>query len=171
MSSAQRLVAISGLPGSGKSVLAEALGRTLAVPVVGMDAYYRPAPPGGWVDFSDPANLDVDVVLEQIDRHRAAGTELVIAEGIFALTLDAVRSKADLKVWLEIPMDIGLARKMLRKLEAGADIAPSIRGYLERGRAGYLDHVLPGRDHADLCLEGTRTVDDLVTEMAGRVLR
>ncbi|TDC55629.1 hypothetical protein E1281_11625 [Actinomadura sp. KC345] len=170
-SSTGNLVAISGLPGSGKSDLADALRQALAAPVVAMDTHYRPTTPGGEVDFSDPASLDLDAVLKQIGRHWDDGARLVIAEGIFALTFEAVRSRACLMVWLEIPMDIGLARKLLRKLEAGADITPSIRGYLARGRDGYLRHVLPTHHRANLVLNGTRPVDDLVTEIAEKVPR
>lgn len=132
-----------------------------------MDSHYRQDA----VDFSDPATLDLDAVLQQIERHWADGAPVVIAEGIFALTLDAVRSRACLSVWLEVPLDIGLARKLLRKLDAGADIKPSIRGYLDRGRAGYLRHVLPGRDHADLRLDGTDPVEQLLTAVLDKIPR
>jgi uridine kinase len=167
MSSTRQLLAISGLPGSGKSMLACALGHKLASPVVAMDTHYRPAA----VDFSDPASLDLDDVLSEIEGHWADGAATVIVEGIFALTLNALRSKACLTVWLEVPLDIGLARKLLRKLDSGADIAPSIRGYLARGRDGYLRHVLPSRDHADLRLDATQLVEDLVAPVMDKVPR
>lgn len=164
-----RLVTISGLPGSGKSDLASALGDMLDAPVVVMDTCYLPAPLGGGVDFSDPANLDVDAVVRQIHHHWETGSKSVIVEGIFALAFEELRTLASVSVWLDIPLDIGLARKLLRKLDAGADVAPSIRGYLERGRAGYLRHVLPGRESATVCVDATQPVDDLVKEVADAI--
>jgi uridine kinase len=156
-SGSHRLLAISGMPGSGKSMLACALGHTLAAPVVAIDTHYRP----GATDFHDPASLDLHGVLSHIEGHWAGGAAVVIVESIFALTLDALRARACLTIWLDVPLDIALARKLLRKLDSGADIAPSIHGYLAQGRDGYLKNVLPGRDHADLCLDATQPVDDL----------
>ncbi|SDH09441.1 uridine kinase [Sinosporangium album] len=154
------IVAIAGIPGSGKSTVATRVGADLEAPVIAMDTHYHPpAMPGAGVDFSDPDTMDVAAVLGEIDRHTAGGAPLVVVEGIFALTLPEVRSRAGLAVWMDVPWDIGLARKLLRKLAEGADVEASIRGYLERGRSGYERHVEVAAATADLCLDGQQPAE------------
>ncbi|MDP9850447.1 uridine kinase family protein [Streptosporangium lutulentum] len=166
------MLAISGIPGAGKTEIARRLSEDLNAPVVQMDHYYRPAAsPGAGVDFSDPRTLDVTAVCAAIDQHRAAGAQIVIVEGIFALTLDEIRSQAFSTVWVDVPFDVGLARKLMRKLAEGADIGPSIRGYLERGRAGYLRHVLPAAESADLRIDGTQPLDALIGPLIAQLRR
>ncbi|MBG0818645.1 uridine kinase [Planomonospora sp. ID82291] len=166
------LLVVAGLPGSGKTTIAWRLADRLDVPVVEMDHHYLPAPTGGTsVDFSDPRSLDVDAILQTIERHRLTGAKTIIIEGIFALSLEVIHRRASLTVWVEAPPDVALARKLLRKLQEGTDVQPSIHGYLEHARTNYLRHVLPAAQTADVHLDGTQPLETLVGSLLEKLPR
>ncbi len=138
------VLAIAGAAGSGKSTLADALDAALGVPVVRLDDCYHTDPAvapsvarydgdGRVVYFSDPDAIDLGRVHAAVAAHGGAG--LVVVEGIFALTVDAVRAAARWTVYLDTPPDVSIARKTLRKIGEGRDAGLVLRGFLEHGRA------------------------------------
>lgn len=170
------VLAIAGAAGSGKSTLADALG----APVVRLDDCYHTDPslapsvarydgPGRVVDFSDPAAIDLARVRHRIDACR--GADLVVVEGTFALTIDAVRAAARWTVFLDTPPDVSIARKTLRRIGEGRDPGLVLRGYLERGRAAYVRHIAPARDQAGLILDGTRPTAALCDAVCRHITR
>jgi uridine kinase len=85
--------------------------------------------------------------------------------GIFALTLACVTDRARWRVYVDVPADLRLARKALRKIHEGRDPRHVLRGYLEKGRAAHDRHVAPTREHANLVLDGTEPVPDLIKQL------
>ncbi|MFJ8745816.1 uridine kinase [Embleya sp. NPDC127516] len=169
------VLALAGGAGSGKTTIARELARAIPGSVaVHLDLCYHcdpaiaPTVPafdgtGPIVDFGNPRSIDIGRVDTEISRHH--GAALVIVEGTFALALPRIRDIARWSAYVDAPADIRLARKTLRKIEAGKDPSTTLRGYLERGRAAHEHHVAPTRDLADLVLDGTRPVDTLVRHL------
>ncbi|MFC7330899.1 hypothetical protein [Marinactinospora rubrisoli] len=118
---------------------------------------------GRIVDAGDPRSLDPARITAAIERHTAAG--LIVVEGVFALALEQVRVRAGWRAYVEAPADIRLARAALRKIEAGRDPRHVLRGHLERGHTAHERHVAPSRAHADIVLDGTRPVPELVERL------
>jgi uridine kinase len=118
---------------------------------------------GRIVNFSDPASIDPRRVEEAIACHKSA--ELIVVEGIFALALTHVRERARWSAYVDTPADIRIARKTLRKLDEGRDLRHVLRGYLEQGRQAHERHIAPTRLRADLLLDGTEPVTDLVKQL------
>lgn len=174
------LLALAGGAGSGKSTLAAALAAARpATAVVHLDACFHhdtsraPCVPvtdgeGTTVDFSDPAAIDPVRVDRAVGAALATG-RLVVVEGTFALALPLVRDRARWTAYLDVPADIRLARKTLRKLRAGEDPGAGLAGYLAHGRAAHERYVEPTARYARLLLDGTAPVAQLVEEL-GRFL-
>ncbi|RII13999.1 Uridine kinase [Streptomyces sp. YIM 130001] len=117
------------------------------------------------VDFSDPRSIDTGRLCEALARH--SETDLLVVEGTFALALPELHRQAAVRAYVDVPPDIRLARKVLRKLEdAAADPQASVRGYLARGRQAHAEHVEPTRARADIVLDGTRSPQALVEDLA-----
>ncbi|MEM8658010.1 MAG: AAA family ATPase [Pseudomonadota bacterium] len=96
-------VMIVGAPGSGKSTLARAMGARLGLPVVHMDHIHWQA---GWVE-----------------RSRAEKTRLVeavharacwILEGGHSVTYPGRLARADVMVWLDVPIGLRIWRVLRR---------------------------------------------------------
>lgn len=170
------LLALAGGAGSGKSTLATALAAARpATAVVHLDACYHHDPArapcvpvidgtGVTVDFGDPAAIDRARVEEAIDAALATG-QLVVVEGTFALALPYIRDRARWTAYVDVPADIRLARKTLRKLRAGQDPGVGLQGYLAHGRTAHERHVAPTARFARLLLDGTAPVGRLVGEL------
>lgn len=170
------LLALAGGAGSGKSTLAIALAAARpATAVVHLDACFHhdtaraPCVPvidgkGTTVDFGDPAAID-RVRVEEAIAAAVSLSQLVVVEGTFALTLPYVRDRARWTAYLDVPADVRLARKTLRKLRAGQDPGVGLLGYLAHGRTAHERHVAPTARFARLLLDGTAPVAHLVGEI------
>ncbi|WP_225848396.1 uridine kinase [Streptomyces sp. HPF1205] len=161
------VLAVAGGTASGKSTLAEALARhhPETVGLVHLDDFYdslsavrtRSASGAEILDWNHPGAMDEGAVTRALDAMTTGGRyRLVVVEGLFALTLPSVVSRATWRVYVDTPDDIRLARKILRKIEIlGQDPGLSLRNYLQTGRSRHAQYVAPSRDRADLVLDGT----------------
>ncbi|MEA1831390.1 uridine kinase [Methylobacterium durans] len=195
MSGPAFVVAVAGPPGSGKTSLTEALSRHLGgAPIVSYDAYERitdwpPDRVADWLRRGAPLaevplpGLATDLAAlrrgEAVpDRARGGTLRLGRAEPRIAL-FDTLLGRAhagtgafiDLLIWLDVPLDVALARKLrsftaeaLRDPRAGPPLLAALDAYLgryetllrptyaiqrERVRPG-ADLVLPAAPLADL---------------------
>lgn len=157
-----RLLALSGCPGSGKSSIALRLASALGgVSVVHLDEFYLSRE----VDFSDPNSIDLASALSRINDERAVGSRLVIVEGIFALTFGTVRDLSHLRVYVDAPLDICLARKTLRMLQGGHNAQASLARYLGGARESYLKNVCSYKEHADIVIDGAMPIEIIVESL------
>ncbi|MFD3970356.1 uridine kinase [Streptomyces cyaneofuscatus] len=172
----RNLLALAGGAGSGKTTLAQSLAGSRSTTVLlHLDRLFHtqadraPSVPnlngtGRVIDFSDPRSIDWDRVRQVI--HATSDDELLVVEGTFALD-EQIRRIARWTVYLDTPADLRLARKTLRKIDAGADPRVGLLGYLARGRDGHHEHVAPIKHRADLVLDGTLPVKELTDQLSG----
>lgn len=168
------ILLIGGGAGSGKTSLARALAQDVpGAHLVHLDQCYHTDPrlapnvprfegPGRAVDFSDPASLDPTRIKAAMDA--APNASLTIIEGVFALALPELEHQSAWTIYVDTPADIRLVRKTLRKIDEGKDPATTLRGY-QRNRAAYEQHVRPTRATAQLVLDGTLPLRDLLTQL------
>jgi uridine kinase len=170
-------VGVVGASGSGKTTVAQAL--TTLHPqacFLSQDNYYQTPPAGTDCDawnFDDPRAVDLDrlardlaalkrgeaVEQPQYDfptHSRAEKTEtifpapLVIVEGLFLFCTPALRDVFDLKVFIDAPLEICLARRIARDCaERGRNEAMIRRRWQEQVAPMFLEHVAPAVRFAD----------------------
>ncbi|MFI7087679.1 uridine kinase [Streptomyces anulatus] len=170
----RNLLALAGGAGSGKTALAESLAAARPhTALLRLDHFFHTAADrapkvpnlagtGRVIDFSDPRSIDWDRVHQTVKA--TPSDQLLVIEGTFALEVQ-IRRLARWKVYLDTPDDVRLARKTLRKIDDGADPRTSLLGYLARGRASHGEHVAPIRHSADVVLDGTLAVEELVAQL------
>jgi uridine kinase len=82
-------------------------------------------------------------------------SRILIVEGILLLHDAALRDQLDLKVFVDVPLDICLSRRILRdSQERGRDISSVLNQYHRTVRPMFFEFVEPSKDHADLIVPG-----------------
>jgi uridine kinase len=143
------LLVIGGPAGAGKTSVAGAVAKRVEAPVVGL----------GDSAGEDQHAVDLPALQERLDAFEDA--PLVIVEGLFALALPPIRWAARWTVYVDTPLDISLARRALSRDDPRA----TLRAYLDGGRDAHARTVAPGRQLADLVIDGTEPLPELATRV------
>lgn len=193
-------VAIVGGSGSGKTTLAEALHRTLGpqrAVLLSHDAYYRdlPAdhlPSAHTIDFDHPEALESTLLAEHLaslgrgepihvptydfSRHRRtppvpiAPRGVVLVEGILLLAAPELAPHLDLRVFVDAPTHVRLARRLHRDVEErGRDEAEVLGRWARFVEPGFQRFVAPHRAHVDLLIDGEAPLHEAVTRVLERL--
>jgi adenylate kinase family enzyme len=105
MTNTPHRILIMGAPGSGKSTLARAIGASLKIPVVHLDAlYWSP----GW-KVTAPEIFDARIA------EAAAGDAWVMDGGYFK-TLDLRLPRTTTLIWLDLPRSVYVRRALWRSI-------------------------------------------------------
>lgn len=177
---------IAGASGSGKSQLARHVAAALRQPtaLLSLDCYYReldhlPLGQRHRMNFDHPDALDWDLFLEHLralsegravdepvylfDQHTRAATRrriepapFIIVEGILALHQPDVRSRLDLRVYVDTPDEVCFERRLERDVAERGRTPGSVKAqYEETVRPMAALYVWPSRWWAHLVVPGT----------------
>lgn len=179
------VVGIAGGTCSGKSTLSEALeayygGRAV---VIHMDQYFkRPspttiAPISGkeYVEHNHPDTLNLEDMYRDFDaaiNPSAGGSELIIIEGLFALYLEPIRAKCDLKIFVDLASDERLVRRIRRFEQKGQTFDEITDRYIDTVRFRHNELIEPTRWHADMVVNGIfrQNTVDIITSYVDKQL-
>jgi len=192
------VVLIAGGSGSGKTTLARALAERTAAPILSVDSYYRgyeeiPLPQRKLLNFDAPDAIEHELLRDHLNELRN-GREvrvprydpaafarlsesdlqtpgsLVIVEGLFALHWPDVREIAIMGVYLDTRSEACLRRRLERDThEFGRSLDDALLRYHTHVKPNHERYVAPTKVHADLHLDGTLPVADLVSEVHNRL--
>lgn len=184
-----KIIAITGGSGSGKSTLATALKEHLKSPIITEDDYYlnNANTPGfhpGTFNFDDLAARDHELLTEHLrllksghpiqkpnycfKTHQRLSSEtpmdpgkFLIVEGIHLLCRPTLRSLFDLSVYIDIPDDIRLARRLLRDVNERSRTPESvISQYINTVRPAHEQFTGPSKAFADLMIRPVSSFSD-----------
>lgn len=159
------VVAIAGGTCSGKSTLAaelaRELGETKKLRVLNMDSYYKKNPPSTiapisgkeYVEHNHPDALELARLYEDLRAAAEEDLDLLLIEGLFALYLPEIRAAADLKVFVDLPSDERLVRRVIKHRQWDTEEKITAR-YLDTVRFRHNELVEPSRWHADVVVNG-----------------
>ncbi|WP_433086753.1 hypothetical protein ACQP1P_14055 [Dactylosporangium sp. CA-052675] len=149
------LLVIGGPAGAGKSSIADAVAELVDAPVVGLADSAGP----------DQHSVDLPSLQQRLDEHEEA--PMVVVEGVYALTLPPIRWAARWTVYVNTPLDLSLARRALSQ----DDPRPVLRAYLGGGREAHARTVAPGRQLADLVVDGSEDLPDIAARIHAFIRR
>ncbi len=89
------------------------------------------------------------------ERIRVNPADVVIVDGILIYAVPALLELFDLKVYVETPMDICLARRLERDVrERGRTVESVLSQYFDSVRPMFIKHVSPSQKYADIVVYG-----------------
>jgi len=192
------VIGIAGGTASGKSTVASQVVQSLGERCVHLmhDRYYRGVPrernPAEH-NFDHPDALETDRLVRDLDELRRGRSvrvprydfstssrlpeedtltprPVVIVEGILVLTDAELRSRFDHRVFVFTPDDVRLSRRIRRDIaERGRTWDEVLEQYEQTVRPMHEAFVAPSSAHADLVLDGTGPVDELVARVLALV--
>lgn len=146
-------------------------------------------------NFDHPDSLDTALLVEHLDvlksgqgvsvpaydfasHARTAASEwleprdIILVEGILVLSDPELRARFDRCVFVHTADDLRLIRRIRRdQKERGRALDEILRQYELTVRPMHQKYVEPSRAHADLVLDGTRRIDQLVHQVLEAVGR
>jgi len=177
------VIGLCGGSGSGKSTIIEFLKEQFPgqISVIDMDNYYisrdeLPFEKRRLVNYDIPESLDWEAMISHIKRLKAGDTihqpkftfqtyerlaeteetkpnEILIVDGIFSFFHEEVRKLYDLKVFVDVPSEVRLERRMLRNIKRyGRTAEFEIQQYFEKVKPMHEKYVEPCREWADMVL-------------------
>lgn len=183
------VVAVTGTPGGGKSTLARRLAARLGDAVtLHFDRYEgepdntgprdlrewleRDGHPDAWQRPRFVADLrrlrGGEAIADPRDGARRGPAAHVVVDEPFGRVWSPIRELLDFVVCLDVPLEIALARRVLRTANAVADsarfhedIKQGMTQYLNGGRESYARVLALVRAEADLVLDGTAAPEQL----------
>jgi uridine kinase len=193
------IVGLAGGTGAGKSLIARRLVAQVGGCLIDLDSYHRDRS-GLTVEerlrasYEEPATIDVALLVTQLeqlsrgeavpkpvysfDAHAPTGSEviaparLVIVEGLFTLWWEALRSRLDVKVFVDASPDLRLIRRIRRDLaERGRTLDQVLHQYTATARPMHARYVEPTRAHADLVVTNDGPIEDAVERVIASLRR
>jgi uridine kinase len=178
------VIGVAGGSGSGKSTLAARIAGALPgfnVVTIPMDRYFRRVKPKmvapftglTYEDHNHPDSFDLDALVCDLDvlLQQDNAPQVVIVEGLMTLYNDSIRSRLDLKVFLDVQADERIVRRLRRNMAHGLPFDDIAAFYLDSVRHRHQEYVEPSRWYADIVLNGSIVSArglDLVTEWVRR---
>lgn len=159
------IIGIAGGTCSGKSTLAERLAERYGdrCRVMHMDSYFRKpsittvAPITGktYVEHNHPDALYLDRLYADFEENAASEDfDILIIEGLFALYLEPIRNRLDLKLYVDLDSDERLVRRIRRFTSFGQTFDEVTDRYIDTVRFRHNELIEPTRWHADLVVNG-----------------
>jgi uridine kinase len=174
------IIGIVGASGSGKTTVAQELAELAGnASLMSQDNYYISLPDDvdakNW-NFDDPSVIDLEYLARDLTalkrgetvqgpryifstHKRAPDTvtlkpaPLIIVEGLFLFTTEHLRDVFDLKVFIDLPLETCLERRVARDtVERGRTEQEIRRRWAEQVEPMYRKHIEPTRTLADLLL-------------------
>lgn len=179
MSKKPKIIVIGAVSGGGKTTITERLAHELQnSKVLYFDSYKFnncPADICKWID--DGADYDEWVLTPLITDIQYllhnSNLDYVIVDYPFAYLNSEMREWIDVTIFIDTPLDIAMARRILRdfKEDTISEIHSDLKHYLTHARKAYLEAINTVKPNSDIVLDGTLPVSEIVVQIVEELSR
>ncbi|AIY77720.1 hypothetical protein CN324_21105 [Bacillus anthracis] len=165
-----KVISIAAVSGGGKTTVTERLTHKLInSKALYFDSYHFdncPADICKWID--DGANYNEWVLTPLIKdiQHliRDSNVDYVIIDYPFAYLNSEMRQFIDVTIFIDTPLDIAMARRILRdfKEETMSEIHNDLKHYMTFARKAYLEAIHNVKPNSDIILDGSLSVAEII---------
>jgi uridine kinase len=170
----------------------------LPVAFLDQDAYYAdlshlPPAERAAVNFDHPDSLDVALLVTHLDAlkagrpiekpaysfvehvrleetHAVAPCPVVVVEGILVLSVEAIRERLDLKIYVDADDDVRVVRRIVRDVqERGRDLPSVVDQYFSTVRPMHWSFVEPSKRWADVIIPHGGHSDAAIDMVVGAI--
>lgn len=171
------IIAVSAVSGGGKTTVIEALNKGLtSSKALYFDDYDVEECPDDffeWIQRGANYNeWNTDILVKDINYLLTeANLDYVLLDYPFAYKNDKVASYIDYTIFIDTPLDIAMARRILRdNLDESVDLIKNdLTYYLSKGRVAYLEMIKTIKPNSDFIIDGTLKLDHIVAEIIKKI--
>lgn len=170
-----KIIGISGGTASGKSTVAKKLAELFEsesgkkVKIIQLDWHYkkkedRPYLPSHisgeyYVDDNSPDSIDWESFNKAFAEAVNDTNDIIIVEGLFVLSDDYIKTRLDLKVFVDCRADERIVRRLKRNMGWGMAFEDVSSVYLDMVRFRHDQYVEPYKWTADIIVNGCGSTD------------
>ncbi len=168
-----KVISVAAVSGGGKTTVTESLTHKLmnskALYFDSYDFDNCPADICKWID--DGANYDEWVLTPLIKdiQHLLQNSYLdyIIVDYPFAYLNSEMRQFIDVTIFIDTPLDIAMARRILRdfKEDTMSEIQNDLKHYITYARKAYLEALHTVKPNSDIILDGSLSVDEIINQI------
>ena len=173
MNKKTKIITIAAISGGGKKTITERLTQKLTnSKALYFDSYNFhncPADICKWID--EGANYDEWVLTPLIKdiQHliRDSNVDYIIVDYPFAYLNSEMRQFIDLTIFIDTPLDIAMARRILRdfKEDTMSEIHNDLKHYITYARKAYLEALHTVKPNSDIVLDGSLSVEEIINQI------
>lgn len=173
MNKKMKIITIAAVSGGGKTTITERLTQKLTnSKALYFDSYNFPNCPADickWID--EGANYDEWVLTPLIKdiQHliRDSNVDYIIVDYPFAYLNSEMRQFIDLTIFIDTPLDIAMARRILRdfKEDTMSEIHNDLKHYITYARKAYLEALHTVKPNSDIVLDGSLSVEEIINQI------
>ena len=163
-----KCIAISGLSGSGKTSLINALALVLPnAAVLSFDDYDFDQQFDNYYEVMKTAtdyNI-LDLALFKEDILKMDYCDYLLLDYPFSYQNDLIKPFINLSVYLDTPFDIALSRRLIRDHQDNEQLLLALHHYLNHSRQAFVTYHQNIIKDCDVILDGRKDSDDLALEL------
>jgi uridine kinase len=173
------VITIAAVSGGGKTtVISELKNRLLLSKAVYFDDYeFKEGPEDyvQWVQNGEDYNAwnleelanDIDSLVKQNKLN------YLLIDYPFAYKNDKITPYIDYAVFIDTPLDIAMARRLLRDManQSSSLLKNDLNCYLSGGRIAYLEMIKAIKPNSDFIVDGCLSVEDIVSQIIEQILK
>lgn len=165
------VIAISAVSGGGKTTvterLAENLGNSKALYFDDYEFDSEPEDICEWVEKgADPNEWNLTPLARDIELfiEQKPSLDYIVMDYPFAYSQHAISPYLNLTVFIDTPLDIAMARRLLRDYKDGTieNVREDLMNYLIRGRFAYTNMLRTTRPNSDVIVDGSSPPEKIV---------
>jgi len=173
MNEKTKIITIAAVSGGGKTTITERLAQEIkSSKALYFDSYKFdncPADICKWIDGG--ANYDEWVLTPLIAdiQHLLQNSNLdyIIVDYPFAYLNREMRELIDVTIFMDTPLDIAMARRILRdfKEDTISEIHNDLKHYITHARKAYLEAINTVKPNSDITLDGSLSVSEIIDQI------
>lgn len=174
------VVAIAAVSGGGKTTVTKRLAKMLSnSAALYFDEYEFEREPDDlceWVEHgADPGEWDLTPLVQDVDRlaKQRPPLDFIILDYPFAYSQKEMNPYIDFTVFIDTPLDIAMARRLLRDFSEGSieEVREEMDIYLNRARLAFLHMLQTVKPDSDVIIDGTMPIDGIAEVIKNKLVK